>query len=322
MPVAEGVYWLRMPLPFQLDHINLWLLDDGAGWTLVDTGASAPVTRACWQDVLADGRLGKPVRRIIVTHFHPDHLGLARWLADRTGASVSMSELTHAQALELVQPQMLPGDERIRNFCDRHNAAHPAEFGYFCTGGLYREVVDGLASAHETLVDAMQPEIGDRQWRLMVLGGHAEGHVVLHCPALNVIIAGDQVLPTITSNVSKFLDSQRAPDPLGNYLHSFPALEQLPDDILVLPSHGRPFRGLHARIEQLRHHHEQTLDRIVALASRPCTAGSLVPELFPQATSGLHYMLAFGETRAHLVHLTRLGDLQEMNSETKVQYLR
>lgn len=307
--VAGGVYWLRMPLPFELDHINLWLLTDDDGWVLVDTGAAAGVTRACWESLFGSGLLGRPVRRIVITHFHPDHVGLARWLEERTGATVQMSDLTWQQAHELMAPTLAPDAVPIREFCARHEAAHPEEFGYFCTGGMYRDVVDGLPAAHTLLRDDATLRIGGRDWHVSLLGGHAEGHGVLFCPELNVLIAGDQVLPTITSNVSKFLDDQRAADPLGNYLASFDRLAPLPADVLVLPSHGRVFRGLHARIGQLRAHHERILDQVETLCATPRTSGSLVRDLFPQVTAGLNYMLGFGETHAHVVHLHALGRL-------------
>lgn len=318
--VAPGVHWLRMPLPFDLDHINLWLLEDSDGWTLVDTGAAAAVTRACWEEIFTAGRLGQPVRRIVITHFHPDHLGLAPTLAQRTGASVWMSELTWHQCLELMQPKQAPDDPAIVDFCARHEAAHPREYGYFCTGGLYRDVVEGMPAQYLPLEDGAVLDIGGRPWHVVMVGGHAEGHAVLHCQELNVVIAGDQVLPTITSNVSSFLDDRRAPDPLGNYLASFGRLAFLPDDVLVLPSHGKAFRGLHARIVQLQAHHGRTLAQVESLCAMPRTTGSLVPDLFPQVSAGLNYMLAFGETRAHVVHLRDTGRLDEVARSGHVFY--
>ncbi len=321
MAVAEGVYWLRMPLPFELDHINLWLLDDGAAWTLVDTGAAAAVTRRCWEKMFADNVLGRPVSRLVITHFHPDHVGLGRWLAEQFGCEVCMSRLSFSQARDELFPPLSPDAAEILQFCQAHDVAQGFEFGFFQTGGLYRQVVDGLPETWTELRKGDRLKIGNHTWRFDLLGGHAEGHLVLHCPELNVLISGDQVLPTITSNVSKWLEPGPARDPLGNYLDSFSALEGLPDDVLVLPSHGRVFRGLHARIEQLRGHHATTLDRAVSLCREPHTAGSLVPGLFPKAVSGLHYMLGFGETLAHLVHLRELGRVVEESERGRVRYV-
>ncbi len=319
-PVAPGVYWLRMPLPFDLDHINLWLLDDGDAWTLIDTGASAAITRDCWEIMFADKVLGKPVRRLVITHYHPDHLGLSRWLAEQFGCEVLMTELTFTQAHDLMVPQLEPAAEEILQFCGAHEAAHVSEFGFFHTGGMYRQVVDGLPSGWTKLAPGGSLPIGSHTWRLSMLGGHAEGHLILHCPELNVLISGDQVLPTITSNVSKFLDPGVARDPLGNYLSSFKSLQVMPEDILVLPSHGQVFRGLHARIDQLVTHHGTTLAKVESLCQAPRTCGSLVPELYPRATSGLNYMLAFGETRAHLVHLAQTAKLAERDEKGRVFY--
>ena len=321
MAVAAGVYWLRMPLPFQLDHINLWLLEDGDGWTLVDTGASATVTRDCWERMFKENVLGRPLRRLVVTHFHPDHLGLARWLAERFGCQVFMSSLSFSQARELLVEQQEPESEEIQRFCSSHGVTQVSEFGFIYSGGLYRQVVDGLPQRWSELRQGDLLKIGKHAWRFDLLGGHAEGHLVLHCPDLNILISGDQILPTITSNVSKFMDSGPAPNPLANYLASFAVLEKLPPDVLVLPSHGRVFHGLHARIDQLRRHHAQILDRTDSLCRGPRTAGSLVTELFPQATSGLHYMMGFGETLAHLVHLRELGRVVEESEQGRVCFV-
>ena len=318
--VANGVHWLRMPLPFDLDHINLWLLDDGDAWTLVDTGVAATVTRDCWEQMFADNVLGRPVRRLVLTHFHPDHLGLSRWLAERCDCQVFMSALTFSQAHDLMFPKQEPEAEGILQFCHAHGVAHVSEFGFFHTGGLYRQVVEGLPPTWAKLGPGEHLRIGAHTWNLSMLGGHAEGHLILHCPELNVLISGDQVLPTISSNVSKFLDSGPAADPLGNYLASFPSLQALPEEVLELPSHGRVFRGLHARIDQLCRHHADTLDRVEAFCREPRTSGSLVPDLFPRATSGLNYTLAFGETLAHLVRLREQGRVDERSGLEGVLY--
>ena len=321
MPVADGVFWLRMPLPFQLDHINLWLLDDGDAWTLVDTGASATVTRDCWERMFAENVLGRPVRRLVVTHFHPDHLGLARWLAERFSCQVLMSSLSFTQARYLMDRELQPEATVIQEFCRAHGVTQESEFDFIYGGGLYRQVVDGLPQSWTELVHGDTLMIGKQKWMLHLLGGHAEGHLVLYCPELNVLISGDQVLPTITSNVSKFLESDTAPDPLGNYLASFRTLEQLPADALVLPSHGRVFHGLHARIGQLRSHHAEILDKVESFCRSPHSVGSLVREVFPKAESGLNYMMGFGETRAHLVHLRELGRVVEQSERGRAIYV-
>jgi glyoxylase-like metal-dependent hydrolase (beta-lactamase superfamily II) len=318
-PVVPGVHWLRMPLPFEIDHINLWLLEDRDGWTLVDTGAAAGVTQACWDDVFASGCLGGPVRRIVITHFHPDHIGCARRLAQRTGAPVCTSAETWRQCHDLLHPSRATADPEILAFCARHEVAHAEEFGYFLTGGLYRGVVDGLPSQFVTLADGDTLETGGRYWRWLVVGGHAAGHGVLACAADGTVIAGDQVLPTITSNVSKFLD-EGSPDPLDDYLESLRRLETLPAETLVLPSHGRVFRGLHARIAYLRAHHQRCLERVLAACAEPKTTGALVTVLFPQVSAGLNYMMAFGETRAHVIHLVAAGRLRELTRGGKVMY--
>ncbi len=303
---AEGVRWLRMPLPFALDHINLWWLDGGGESVLVDTGIATDVCREHWMRLLDEWMPG----RIVLTHFHPDHMGLARWLQARTDAEV-VTTRGEAAAAERIYglADADAGDELAELF-----AAHGLEAGPAARirerGNTYRPLVDGLPSLETTLRhDAIVPLAG-AQWRVIVGRGHAPEHACLYRESDSVLIAGDQLLPRITSNVSV---SPREPeaDPLDAYLASLAALEALPADTLVLPSHGRPFYGIRHRIAEIRSHHERHLaDLLAAAREKPLTAAAALPILFDRELDAHSLFFAMGEAIAHLNHLWHQGALE------------
>ncbi len=306
MAVAEGVRWLCMPLPFALDHINLWWLDGGGESVLVDTGIATDVCREHWTRLLDEWVPG----RIVLTHFHPDHMGLARWLQACTDAEVVT---THGEAAAAERIYGLAdadaGDELAELFSAHGLEPDPAA-RIRERGNTYRPLVDGLPRFETTLRhDSIVPLAG-AQWRVIVGRGHAPEHACLYREQDGVLIAGDQLLPRITSNVSV---SPREPeaDPLDAYLASFAALEALPADTLVLPSHGRPFYGIHHRIAEIRGHHEQHLtDLLVAAREKPLTAADALPILFDRELDAHSLFFAMGEAIAHLNHLWHQGALE------------
>jgi glyoxylase-like metal-dependent hydrolase (beta-lactamase superfamily II) len=306
LPVADGVHWVRMPLPLALDHISLWVLDDDDGVTLVDCGFSSDATRECWDALHAGPLAGRPVRRLIVTHFHPDHLGLAWWLGERWG----------------VQPWMAAAEwewaQRVWHRVPGHNRADALELfrrhgsgeDFLAEGGkrydLYRRGVAALPAGYRPIADGEPIGIGGREWRVIVGHGHSPEHCALHCASLGVLISGDMVLPRITTNVSVWPNDPEA-DPLGRFLASLARYRELPADTLVLPSHGRVFRGLRARIDQLADHHAERLDELEHALGTPCTAAQLLPVLFRRALDTEATAFAMGEAIAHLNHLWALG---------------
>jgi glyoxylase-like metal-dependent hydrolase (beta-lactamase superfamily II) len=300
LAVADGVHWLRMPLPFALDHINLWLLEDGVNWTAVDTGIALDPVKAAWKSALA----GRCLTRQIVTHFHPDHVGLAAWLEAETGAPLWMTQGEYLTA-HVVAAGLAPfGVATMLDFFRAHGLDAERRAALEKRGNAYKRGVPELPATFHRLAAGDTLAIGDHDWRVIVGHGHAPEHASLYCETLGVLIAGDMLLPRISTNVSVFAANPQG-DPLGLFLASIERLTALPEDTLVLPSHGRPFRGIHARVAQLRQHHEERCaDLLAACAGRPRSAAELLPVLFGRPIEDAHQtMFAMGEAIAHLNHL-------------------
>jgi glyoxylase-like metal-dependent hydrolase (beta-lactamase superfamily II) len=307
--VAEGVYWLRMPLPFTLDHINLYLLRDGAGWTIVDTGIRGPETMAHWEGVLRDFFAGAPVTRVIATHMHPDHVGQAGWLTRHCGVELWMTrtEFLSCKVLAGDGPADVPEDAlrfyRQCGFDDHQLGIYTQRFGRF--GAM----IERLPAGYRRIRDAEHLSIDGTPWEVIVGRGHSPEHACLYCAAKQVLISGDQVLPRISSNVSVFPTEPLA-DPLREFLAACQELrERVRDDVLVLPSHNEPFTGLHARLAALIDGHHEGLSRLHALCAQPMRVVDVFPALFRRTIDAGNLLLATGESRAHLNYLQARGVL-------------
>ena len=303
--VAEGVRWIRMPLPFALDHINLWLLEDGDGWTLVDTGYGTQATRDLWERHLAETLEGRPVRRVIVTHYHPDHLGCADWLVGKTGASfwITLGEFlsghaAHDDTAGFDRPTGI--DFFARNGLDVSRFPEKLR-----TGNGYRRGVPSIPGTYRRMMDGDRIAIGGHDWQVITVFGHAPEHAALYCASRNVLISGDQVLPRITTNVGVW-GNQPESNPLALFLSSLGKFSHLPGDALVLPSHDRVFTGLHARIAQLHAHHDERLARLLE-GCNGITAFEAIPLLFKRQLDDHQLMFAMGEAIAHLHYLQAGG---------------
>lgn len=306
LPVASGVRWVRMTLPFALDHVNVWLLDDDDALAAIDTGYALPQTRAAWDAVLATDP--RPLRRLVVTHHHPDHVGLATWLAGRDGASILMTQGEYFAAHALWQ--QIPGygvadmvalfrrhgldDTRLNDLSERGNA--------------YRRGAPELPDRFARLFAGDQIAIGGQRWQVLTGFGHSPEHASLYCAELGVLVSGDMLLPRISTNVGTYAASP-ADDPLAWFLSSLQALRSLPDDTLVLPSHGKPFKGIRARVDQLIEHHRERCATLLQACGDGATAGELLSTLFPRELDTHQVMFAMGEAIAHLNHLERQGAL-------------
>ncbi|MGN6528775.1 MAG: MBL fold metallo-hydrolase [Burkholderiaceae bacterium] len=314
--VAPGVRWLRMPLPFALDHINLWLLRDRdeagrEGWAIVDCGVANDATRAAWEQVFARHLDGLPVLRVIVTHMHPDHIGNAAWLCERWDCRLWISATDWNAARLASQSTTGFGGEHAAAFFRRHGLVDPEALAKVrARSGYYASMVPEVPRQFRRLLDGRVVRIGDHAWRCIAGYGHSPEHMSLHCEALGVLVSGDMVLPRISTNVS-VIDVEPEADPLPLYLGSIARLRALPADTLVLPSHGRPFTGLHERIGQLeRHHDDRFADTLAACREKPCSAADLLPVLFRRPLDLHQTTFAMGEAIAHLHALAGRGELR------------
>ena len=320
--VAPGVRWLRMGLPFALNHINLWLLrdvQDGIqGWTIVDCGIDDSATRQNWVQIFANELQGLPVLRVVVTHLHPDHIGLAHWLTERWSTPerdcrLWISATDWNAARTACQADTAFGGEDAARFYARHGLTDPEALAQVrARTNYYAKLVPAVPRQFRRLLDGLVLRVGAHDWHCIVGYGHAPEHIALHCPALDVLISGDMVLPRISTNVSVF-DLEPEGDPLPLFLDSLTRMKRLPTDTLVLPSHGKPFTGLHTRIEQLHAHHaERFADVLAACARESCSAADMLPVLF-QRTLDLHQTtFAMGESVAHLHALAGMGKLRQV----------
>lgn len=319
--VVPGVFWLRMPLPFALNHINLWALRDGARWTLVDCGLNTEATRTLW-DQHFDGLLaGSAIERVLVTHFHPDHVGLAGWLTERVDAPLWMSESEYLMAH--VSFGELPGHRRDDALALYRSHGLDAEREASMRGlnHSYRRGIVEPPASFRRLLEGDVVAIGGNQWRVIMGYGHAPEHAALYCEALNVLISGDMVLPTISTNVSVWPEQPEA-DPLALFLSSLDRYAQLPAGTLVLPSHGLPFRGLQVRAAALHAHHDARLEEVLQACERPASAAQIVPVLFRRILDDHQMSFAMGEAIAHLNHLHQRGRLQrERQPDGVLRYL-
>lgn len=319
--VAPGVRWLRMPLPFALNHINLWLLEDQQtqadgsiqeGWTIIDCGIATEATRAAWEQIFTHELNGLPVFRIIVTHCHPDHVGLSAWLCKRWQAPLMMTVGEYAFARMMAAG--LPG------------ADGPSVVPHFKQHGLtdsdmlaqlegrknyYPTLVPDVPHTFLRLEETHPVSIGLHEWRVIIGTGHSPEHAALYCNALKVLISGDMVLPRISTNTSVFAIEPES-DAVGNFLQSLEKFLPLPSDTLVLPSHGKPFTGLHRRIAQLNAHHADRLEEVRQACITPQSAADIVPIMFQRSLDAHQLSFAMGEALAHLHRLWYAGELHRV----------
>jgi glyoxylase-like metal-dependent hydrolase (beta-lactamase superfamily II) len=307
IPVADGVLWLRHPLPFVLDHINTWALRDGDGWTLVDTGVRAPPTMEAWETVLAGPLEGRPVKRVIVTHMHPDHVGLAGWLTRRFDCRLWMSRLEYVTCRLLAADTGREAPEDGVRFYRAAGWSEAQIEGYRKRFGGFGRGVHHLPESFRRLTDGEVVEIDGKPWRVVMGNGHSPEHACLWRESDGVLISGDQVLPRISSNVSVWPTEPDA-DPLSDWLASIQKLRAaLPSDLLVLPSHGEPFRGLHTRLDALERGHEKSLVRLLRHLATPRRAVDVFGALFARPIGDDLLGMATGEGLAHLNCLRNRG---------------
>lgn len=307
--VAEGILWIRLPLPMVLDHVNVYALDDGDSWTLVDTGMFSKRSRALWQTLLEGPLAGKPVRRVIVTHHHPDHVGAAGWFQSEHGAEVLATRTAWLMARMLT--------------LDAQDRPTPETLAFWTRAGMDPEILAQRAAERPfNFADIVAPmplgftrmqegdtvHAGGRDWLVRIGNGHAPEHATLWSSDGTLVLGGDQLLATISPNIGVYATEPEA-DPLSGWLSSCTRMAQFAtDDQLVLPGHKLPFTGLPIRLRQLIDNHHSALSRLEAfIAEAPRTPPECFGLLFKRTITGDTYGLALVETIAHLNHLRAAG---------------
>ena len=306
--VAEGVLWMRLPLPMKLDHVNVYALDDGDGWTLVDTGFATRKTREIWGDLLAGPLKGKPVRRVVVTHHHPDHMGLAGWFQTEHGAELVTTRTAwlFARMLQL-DAQDRPTEETLR---------------FWRGAGMDSAIMaERMAERPFNFADCVAPmplgftriRQGDllraagRTWEVHIGHGHAPEHATLWSRDDDLVLAGDQILPSISSNLGVYATEPEA-DPVADWLESCERLSLMArPGHLVMGGHKLPFTGLGTRMAQLIDNHHGALNRLHAHLATPQSAGDCFAPLFKRRIGSGEYGLALVESMAHCLHLWHTG---------------
>ncbi|MCG8370067.1 MAG: MBL fold metallo-hydrolase [Proteobacteria bacterium] len=322
MRIADGVTWLRMPLPFSLDHINLWLLRDDGGWVIVDTGIDTKTTRKLWREVFDNDMRGDPATHVIATHLHPDHVGCAGWLAREFDVDLWLTREEYLLCRLLIGDTGKPAPEegvafyRAAGFDDEQIATYRENFG------LFGRFVGALPNAHRRMKDGDVQSFAGHEWEVVIGRGHSPEHACLLDAERNVLISGDQILPTISPNVSVWPTEPLA-NPLQDFFDSIDTLEaRLPEDVLVLPAHGKPFRGAHVRLEQLRREHAGKLESLLENGKEPRRVVDVFPDLFGAAINDGNRIMATGEALAHLHYLCDTGDMTAQRDDDGVTWFR
>ena len=323
LKVADGVYWLRMPLPFALDHINLWVLEDGDGWAVVDTGIASAEIKSNWRKCFSGDMDSKKVKKVIVTHLHPDHVGLAGWITRKFSAPLYMSRSEYLMCRVLVAdtgreaPQEGKDLYKGAGFNEDQLDAYAERFGGF------GRAVSKLPDNYRRIRDKEKITIGKYDWEVVVGSGHCPEHACLYSNELNILISGDQVLPKISSNVS-VSPTEPLSNPLEDWIESCHYIKKrVPNNVLVLPAHNEPFRGLHERLDSLIEGHERSLERLLDLCKEPKRAIDVFSVLFKRTISDNVLLMATGESIAHLnCLLMRKLIVSEKDSSGVITYIK
>jgi glyoxylase-like metal-dependent hydrolase (beta-lactamase superfamily II) len=320
MQVAPGVFWLRMYLPFALSHINLWLLDEGSTWSAIDTGVGVDNCKDIWKKTFAGLMQGRPLKRIFVTHLHPDHIGCAGWLAGHFDAPLWMSRDEYLLARILVADTGRVTPEEGDRFYTAAGFQADQLDHYHNLFGMFGKYVCELPESFRRVRDGDRISIGRYEWQIIVGKGHSPEHLCFYSEELNILISGDQLLPTISSNVSVF-PTEPAADPLADWLSSLQVLKsRVPADVLVLPAHGKPFRGAHFRLDALIAEHQSGLQKLETACEDRKRAIDVFPVLFKSKINNSNLIMATGESIAHLNYLRNLGRITVERDENGVDW--
>ncbi len=314
--VAEGVFWVRMPLPMALDHVNCYVLDDGDGWTIVDTGVDSKLTRRLWLALLDTEFAKKPVKRVIGTHHHPDHIGLAGWFQSDHGAEFVATRTTWLFARMLtLDTQSRPTAETLTfwrsagmdpEIYEKRANERPFNFS---------DIVTPMPLGFTRIKEGDVIEIGRRQWDIRIGNGHSPEHATFWSRDDNLVISGDQIIPSISSNLGVYATEPMA-DPVAEWLESCERfLPFATEKHLCLGGHKRPFTGLPTRLRQLIDNHHGALERLKKHLVKPQTAADCFLPLFKRNITEGEYGLALVEAIAHLNHLYLAGQVDRLKRD-------
>ena len=298
--IANGVHWLRMPLPFALQHINLWLLADGDGWIVVDSGLGDAASKTIWENTFSSVMGDAPINHVVITHMHPDHVGCAGWLTERFDVDLWMTREEYALCRLLTADTGRPAPDAGINFYKSAGYSPEALERYRKVFGFFGKFITPLPKSYRRLHDGQKGPVGDHEWEVVVGRGHSPEHACFYNEESNLLVSGDQVLPVISSNVSVYPIEPEA-NPLLDWIESLRTIrDRIPEDVLVLPAHGKPFRGAHERIDTLIADHMTQLDTLFEYCAEPRRAVDVFPALYRTKITSDNLMFATGEAIAHL----------------------
>jgi glyoxylase-like metal-dependent hydrolase (beta-lactamase superfamily II) len=310
LEVSEGLLWVRMPIPIPgLDYINLYLIEDDDGWTMVDSGFNSRKIRELWDEIFDKHLKGKPITRLICTHFHPDHMGLAGWVTERWKIPLTMTfgEWTFGRMLYLEAAEETP--EFVVDFYATVGFSETMLDNVRTrTFNRFKEAMSPVPMGFNRIADGDVLKIGKRRWRVVVGRGHAPEHACLYSEADGILISGDQVLPRITPHIGVY-PAEPFANPLKAFLDSIETFMEIPEETLVLPAHNDVFVGLHNQLEYYQSHHQERLDRLIIACVEPKSAIDLLPVLFDRELSDSDKGLAIAEGLAHCHYLVGTGEL-------------
>lgn len=319
--VAPGLAWARIPLPMELDHINVWIIDTQDGCVVVDTGIGVSAGKDAWEAIGERVFAAKPLQAVFVTHIHPDHIGLAAWLQQRHRVPVLMSARTRELAMLFLGGVERRQMDQAEEFFRSHGITEPEHIQQMFRPDRFARMTSGMPHVERLIADGEVLSWGEAPWTAMETNGHAEGHLCLLNAAQRVLISGDQVLPTISSNIS-FIWRNGDKNPLSSYLTSLRRLRTLDSGTLVLPSHGLPFVGLQHRIDDLLRHHEEKLAALEAFLTEPRLALEVLPVMFRRVLKGVHLFFALAEALAHLEYLVHAGRAERRIAAGMIRYVK
>ncbi len=305
--VAEGLYWIRLPLPLKLDHVNVYALDDGDGWTIIDTGMGSRETKGIWGDLLSGPLSGKPVKRVVLTHHHPDHVGLAGWFQNDHGAELWTTRTAYLMARMLTLDVQETPPPEILTFWQRAGM-DPKILAKRASDKVFNfaDTVSPIALGYKRIMQDDVLSMGGRDWTVHIGNGHAPEHATFWSQSDNLVIAGDQIISSISPNLGVYATEPEA-DPVGEWLETCERLYQIANSKhVVFSGHKLPFSGLPFRLKQLIGNHHSTLKRLLKFLDSPQSAAECFQPLFKRCIGEGEYGLALIESIGHLNHLFRV----------------